>query len=156
MTAVSRRILPFAAILAVAVTLAVWITAGAAPPASPAGVLAPMHFRTVTTSGHFSPNGATQKNPVGASYQATVKLVSDGRQIGTAFLVVTIVNKAGWGLENIEGRFPGRGRVELQGMAPPNGGGTQAITGGTGIFTHARGWATSRGKNGNNVTVTFR
>jgi len=155
MTVISSRILPFAAVLAVAVTLAVWITAGAAGPWSPSP-LPTMHFRSVTTSAHFSPNGATQKNPAGASYQATVKLVSDGRQIGTAFLVATVVNKAGWIFENIEGRFPGRGRVELQGMAPPNGGGTQAITGGTGIFTHARGWATSRGKHGNNVTVTFR
>jgi hypothetical protein len=154
MTIVSRRLVPFAAVLAVAVTLAVWITASAAVPRSNPQVLVPMHFTTVKTSSHLSPNGATQKKLAGATIQGTDKLVSAGRQIGRDFALGTFINNAGWGLVNIEVRFSHRGRLELQGTIPPSGNTkTFAIIGGTGVFATARGWAVSHG---HNVTVTFR
>ena len=151
MTVVSRRLVPFAAVLAVAVTLAVWITAGAASPRS-ATMLPTMHFHVVPISGHSSQNGATQKNPAGASYQEAFKLVSDGKMIGSGFIVGTFVNKAGAAFQNISVVFPGRGRIELQGVAPPSGNSPSVITGGTGIFAGASGKAVSHNKN---VTVTF-
>jgi len=152
MTAVSRRILPFAAILAVAVTLAVWITAGAAAPASPARVLAPMHFRTVQTSKHISLNGATDQNPTGATIQQTANLLASGRRVGQAFIGCTFINAAD-GLCNIEVRFSHRGRLEMQGGVTGNNSKTFAITGGTGVFTTARGWVVVANKH---FTATFR
>jgi hypothetical protein len=151
MTIVSRRLVPFAAVLAVAVTLTVWITASAAGPWSPSP-LPTMHFKVVPTSQHESLNGATNKAPAGATYQETAKLVSGGKQIGTAFVNGTVINNAGWSLLNIEARFPHRGRIELQGGNRPSGGGTDVIIGGTGVFTTARGWAVGN----NHITVTFR
>jgi hypothetical protein len=73
-------------------------------------------------------------------------------QIGTAYLAGTIVTKAGLLLANLEARFPGRGRLELQGVVPSSGAQTYVITGGTGVFAHASGKAVGRD---NNVTVTF-
>ncbi|HEV3311966.1 MAG TPA: hypothetical protein VG815_15760, partial [Chloroflexota bacterium] len=109
MTIVSRRIVPFAAILAVAVTLAVWITASAAVPRSNPSALPTMHFSGVTTSFHISLNGATQKKPAGATIQQTQKLMAGGVVIGRAFITGTFINNAGWGLINIEARFTHRG-----------------------------------------------
>jgi hypothetical protein len=154
MTIVSRRLVPFAAVLAVAVTLAVWITASAAVPRSNPQVLAPMHFQGVLTSSHLSPNGATQKKPAGETLQATYKLLASGRQIGRAFFVATAINNTSWVLGNIELRFSDRGRLELQGTQSFSGNTqTYAITGGTGVFATARGWAIFHK---NNITVTFR
>jgi hypothetical protein len=151
MTVVSRRLVPFAAVLAVAVTLAVWITASAAGPWSPSP-LPTMHFTGVTTSQHMSLNGATNKNPVGVSLQVTKKLVARGAVIGHAFGACTIVNSAGSALCNVEARFRHRGRLELQGLISGQTN-TFAITGGTGAFATARGWWT--GHKGH-ATLTFR
>jgi hypothetical protein len=153
MTIVSRRIVPFAVALAIAATLAVWMTAGAASPRSNATPLPRMHFMGVTTSMHISLNGATDKKPAGATIQQIQKLLVSGKQIGRAFIVGTFINNAGWGLLNIEARFPGRGRLELQGVTNGSKNNTYAIVGGTGVFTTARGWA--HGNHGN-ITVTFR
>ena len=153
MTIVSRRLVPFAAVIAVALTLAVWITASAGGWPQGSSPLPTMHFTVVPTSQHQSLNGATNKAPAGATYQETAKLVSSGKQIGTAFVNGTTLNNAGWGLLNIEARFPHRGRIELQGTsAPSQNGSTDGIIGGTGIFTTARGWAVGN----NHITVTFR
>jgi hypothetical protein len=111
-----------------------------------------MHFTGVTTSSHESLNGATNKEPVGATFQETQKLMASGRQIGRAFISATVINNAGWALLNIEARFPGRGRLELQGASTGNTN-TYAITGGTGVFATVRGWATGHK---NHVTVIFR
>ena len=153
MTLASRRLVPFAVVLAIAATLAIWMTVSAAAPRGGGpSPLPTMHFTVVPTSQHESPNGATQKDPAGATFQETAKLVSSGSQIGSAFIAGTIINKIGNSLLNIEARFPGRGRVELQGVSKPNGGGTEVIIGGTGIFTGARGWAVGN----THITVTFR
>jgi hypothetical protein len=153
MTIVSRRLVPFAVVLAIAATLAIWMTVSAAAPRGGGpSPLPTMHFTVVPTSHHASLNGATQKAPAGATFQETAKLVSSSRQIGSAFVAATIINNIGNALLNIEARFPGRGRIELQGVSKPNGGGTDTIIGGTGIFTGAHGWAVGN----NHITVTFR
>ena len=154
MTVVSRRLVPFAAVVAIAVTLALWLTASAAVPSSNPAVLAPMHFKSVPTSQHFSLNGATDTNQSGATDQATYELLASGRQIGRAFFLGTGINKAGWVFGNIEFRFSGRGRIELQGTFPGSKhNDTFAIIGGTGVFVTARGWAVIHK---GNITVTFR
>ena len=153
MTIVSRRLVPFAAVLAVALTLAVWITASAGGWPQGSSPLPTMHFTAVATSTHYSLNGATQKNPVGATFQETLNFISSGKQIGRGFIAGTIVTNAGASLVNIEARFPHRGRVELQGVWGSGNNNTSAIIGGTGVFTTASGWAIGHNKN---VTVTFR
>ena len=152
MTIVSRRLVPFAAVLAVALTLAVWITASAGGWPQGSSPLPTIHFTVVLTSQHESLNGATNKAPAGATYQETAKLVSAGNQIGRAFIAGTIINNAGLSV-NIELRFPNRGRIELQGVWGSGNHNTSAITGGTGVFATAHGWAVGHNKN---VTVTFR
>jgi hypothetical protein len=42
-------------------------------------------------------------------------------QIGRFFVSGTIVTSSSWALQTIEARFPGRGRLELQGAKPPMG-----------------------------------
>jgi len=152
MTIVSRRLVPFAIALAIAATLAVWMTAGAvAPRGGHSWTLQPMHFTTVPLSKHSSSNGATDKNPAGASFQATANLVAAGEDIGRGFELCTLLDNVS-ALCNIEFRFAGRGRLELQGVSKGNIS-TFAITGGTGAFTTARGWAVGHK---HHVTVTFR
>jgi len=153
MTIVSRRLVPFAAVLAVAVTLAVWITASASVPSATSAILAPIHFQTVQTSEHISLNGATDQKPTGATIQDTFNAMSAGREIGHGFITGTFINNAGFSLVNIEVRFLHRGHLELQGVWGSGHNNTSAIIGGTGVFATARGWA--HGHN-NNVTVTFR
>lgn len=64
------------------------------------------------------------------------------------------LNDASSGLYNIELRFPGQGRLELQGTKSPYGEmSTFAIVGGTGVFTTARGWVV---KSKSDITITFR
>jgi hypothetical protein len=155
MTIVSRRLVPFAAIIAVAATLAVWMTVGAAAPRGGGpSALTTLHFTNVNTSQHISLNGATDKQPAGATVQSTGNIMASGRQVGSAFVNGTFINNAGWGLFNIELRFPGRGRLELQGAKGPSGNtSTFAIIGGTGVFTTARGWVV---KSKSNIIITFR
>jgi hypothetical protein len=95
MTIVSRRLVPFAAVIAVALTLAVWITASAGGWPQNSSPLPTMHFKAVPTSTHYSLNGATDKKPVGATLQETVNFISSGKQIGRGFIAGTIVNNAG-------------------------------------------------------------
>ena len=155
MTIVSRRMIPFALVLAIAATLAVWMTAGAATPhgGGPSG-LSPINFWAVTTSMHYSPNGSTDKKPAGATIQQTKKLLVSGKQIGRAFINGTVINNASWLLLNFEVRFPGRGRIEFQGALPPSGhNNIIPIIGGTGDFTNVHGWlATHKGTG----TITFK
>src|ERR1019366_176350 len=56
MTIVSRRLVPFAAVIAVALTLAVWITASAGGWPQGSSPLPTMHFTVVPTSQHQSLN----------------------------------------------------------------------------------------------------
>lgn len=154
MKLLSRRVILPAVILAAAATLGVWFVASAAVPRSKPDALTTMHFKTVMTSSHESANGSTQAKPAGGTFQETEKLVAGGKKIGRTFLSCTAVSDTGWFLCNLEARFPHRGRVELQGAFPGTAKtNTLVITGGTGVFTTARGWAVSQG---NNVTVTFR
>ncbi|HEV3312715.1 MAG TPA: hypothetical protein VG815_19560 [Chloroflexota bacterium] len=154
MTVVSRRLVPFAAVLAVAVTVSVWVTASAAVQTfSTPAVLAPMHFKTVQTSKHVSLNGATDQNLTGATLQQTANLLASGRPVGHAFIACTLFNnKSLVGICTIELRLTHRGRLELQGSVMGNSK-TFAITGGTGAFTMARGWVIV---DNHDVTITFR
>ena len=153
MTIVSRRLVPFAAVLAVALTLAVWITASAGGWPQGSSPLPPMHLKTVQTSKHISLNGSTDQNPTGATIQQTANLLASGKQVGRAFIACTFVDNVAAGLCNFEARFPGRGRLELQGGVTGNASRTFAIIGGTGVYTTARGWASL---DNHNLTITFR
>jgi hypothetical protein len=153
MTVVYRRVVPFAAILAVAVTLALWINASAAVQTSSPAVLAPMHFKVVLTSQHLSMNGATDRKPAGATTQRTFEAVAAGREIGHGFIASTFINNAGSSLVNIEIRVPHRGHLELQGVWSSSHHNTSAIIGGTGDFATSRGSAVGHNQY---VTITFR
>jgi hypothetical protein len=153
MTIVSRRLVPFAAVLAVALTLAVWITASAGGWPQGSSPLPPMHLKTIPTSKHISLNGATDQNPTGATIQKTANVLASGKQVGRAFIACTFVDKVVAGLCNVELRFPDKGRLELQGGVTGSAAKTFAIVGGTGAYATARGWVVV---DHHHVTITFR
>ena len=149
---ITRRIIALASIVAVTALLSVWVTTGAASPQSHSSVLPTMHFLSVPTAYHMSNSSANAG--VGPTFEEIDKFVSGGKQIGTGFLTGTFMEQATVMID-IEARFPGRGRVELQGVVPnsPTAPQSTIITGGTGIFSGAIGKAVSVK---NHVTVTFR
>ena len=110
MTIVSRRIVPFTALIAVAVMLSVWVTANAAGGAEKT-TPAPMTFTVIPTHEH---DNITGNGGLGQTAQQTFKMVKSGSKIGHGTTVETITPNHSV-FQNIEARFTRRGRVELQG-----------------------------------------
>lgn len=86
MTIISRRPVPFAAVIAFAATLAVWVTVAAAAPGRGHSGVTTLHFTSVNTSQHSSLNGATDKQPAGATVQSTGNIMASGKQVGRPFV----------------------------------------------------------------------
>jgi hypothetical protein len=152
MTVFTRRVFPFAACIALTATLSIWIAASASSPATRAAPLAPMHFKAITVSTHYSFTG---KQPgVGSTIQQVQVDRVGMQQIGTDIVSCTVLSKM-QALCQIAANFPGRGRIELQGALNVNAKrDLYPITGGTGQFATIRGWAVTTGPT--NVEVVFR
>jgi hypothetical protein len=153
--------------VSVAVTAGVTLWASAAAAGWPDGASSPppaIHLLIVPTAEHAN-IGKNGPEP-GQTVQETFAMVQAGKTVGYGFVLLTILTPTPgthrlYGIQNIEARFSGQGRIELQGAgcAVCSGATMFAITGGTGKFARARGWATrvpvgNRGKS--KVTVTFR